>query len=387
MRLASIAALLVLASCAPRSVTTGSSRSETQTMPAPPPPTLTRSVRAASAEALPPSTPFAVVADQPQTGEALDEFRLLIDGALVETKPASALVAGAIRFDHAGILPGSHEFVVIAVKFAPPGHGCLTSGGTPEYCAGKGASAPLLVEVSAAPKFTVGDRVEAWKCGTPVECQQYGDGVAVRSEPSMASPITEVYVPGTQGTITQASILADGFRWWYVDYAPAGADGWSTETNLVKSAEAPPVDCAGEWSAWSAWSSWQPDPPPPGTTEQTRTRSRTFTAEPGTPANGGKPCPPSPEVETETRPVSSQGPTAPRDIACRWTLRAEPPDSSPGWRAQWRQGGISVGKPDPTAPYERMVTVSAPATLKMDVEWSKSGSPPLLSAPRDLSCH
>ena len=341
------------------------------------------------AATVPPSTPFKIAGDHDGAG-GVTEYRLIINNQVAQVKPRSALVANLITFDVSGWPPGSYQVALQSVAVATADTPCVKNGGTVDACSGYGPADPIVVTVNAAPKFQLGDRVEAWKCGTAAECATIGDGALARDAPSMSGAALASYPPGSPGTVTQNAQEADGYRWWFITYDGTGPDGWSTETNLIASTKPPPdaaKDCVGTWSDWTC-GAWQPDPPPPGTTAQTRTCTRAFTAEPGTPAGGGQPCPPSPETKTETRPITPAGQApAPAMTACRWTLRAEPPDTTTGWRAQWRQGGIPVGKPDPTRPVDRVVAVSGPATIRVDVEWTKSGgAPPILSAPRDLVC-
>lgn len=62
------------------------------------------------------NTPFTVRASHTPVGSDTASYRLLIDGAVVATKPVSALVAGSIAFDQpAGLPAGDHAIRVSAV--------------------------------------------------------------------------------------------------------------------------------------------------------------------------------------------------------------------------------------------------------------------------------
>lgn len=274
-----------------------------------------------------------------------------------------------------------------------------TPPNTPPGC-GNAASGSFTTQ---SPKFSVGQRVQVYS-GT-----EFGEGAAVRSSPSMTAPIDQVYPAGTKGTVLQGPTLADNFNWYRIDYEGTGADGWTTETNL----EICPSPCTGD----------TPNVPP--TTSITSPASgATFTAPaaiavtataadsdgtvkfvelfqgsakvgedatapyeftiPNVPAgtfvltvaatdDKGAVTPSDPVSVTVTTPPTPTVPLAPYANACRWTLQAEPPDSSLGWRAQFRQNGVPVGSRDNTAPYDRTFNVGA-GSFKFDIEWTKANS-------------
>jgi hypothetical protein len=345
------------------------------------------------------NTPFRIQGCQP-AGEVVEGVDVSLDNGPVATYTPTDLGTGTSGLRGwqvvipSGLAVGGHTVRLTAwnierdTRGAPTGRKRYASpivlelGKSPAPAAlgDRQYSPALAVSLQvAAPKFTVGQAVQAWQCDSPDTCTNYGNGAASRPSPSMTAPIDGVHDPGAKGIIMAGPTPADGFIWWQVNFS-ADPDGWSTETNLVLATAA--VDCAGTWSEWSAWSAWVAIN---ATTEQ-RSRSRTF-AITQEPSGGGAICPASPEVQTETRPIeSAPAPgSAPSATACRWTLRAEPPDATTGWRAQWRQNGVNVGNRDNSPPYERNVGISG-GTVSVDVEWSKTIGLPLLSAPRVLVC-
>jgi hypothetical protein len=143
-----------------------------------------------------------------------------------------------------------------------------------------------------------------------------------------------------------------------------------------------PVDCQGTWSAETC-AVWSP------CVNETRVRdcTRTFTVT-QQPANGGQACPTSPEVRSESQACQPPPPLnvlAPVPTSCRWTLRATPPDSTAGWRAQFRQNGANVGQRDTTAPFERTFNVLS-GEFVYDVLWTKASGTSQASLPLMLKC-
>ena len=79
-------------------------------------------------------------------------------------------------------------------------------------------------------------------------------------------------------------------------------------------------------------------------------------------------------------PITPPAPTVTMVVAtCQYTLTAQPPDTTTGWRAQFRKDGVNVGNADNQPPYTRNNT-SKPGTYKWDVLWTKTGVPSQTSA-------
>jgi HYR domain len=116
--------------------------------------------------------------------------------------------------------------------------GTTTVTATATDALNRSASCTIPITVTPAPTttFAIGDRVAAGP-----------NGVLVRSTPAIVGDSTvgngntlALDPPGTLGTIIAGPTVADGYRWWQINY-DTGADGWSTEEYLIKSSTPPPA--------------------------------------------------------------------------------------------------------------------------------------------------
>lgn len=168
---------------------------------------------------------FVIVADHPGDDGTI-EYQLYQDKLLVQTKPVSALLNGSVAFDRPGLAPGVYTYVVQAIY--------LLGGKLVTYSSGTLTVTAQVVTPTG--KFKVGDWVQVYDGTTS------GAGIAVRSNPSMASlPFLGVHPAKTKGVVTEGPVSADGHFWVKVNYENTDIDGWGTESNLVISTPPPPT--------------------------------------------------------------------------------------------------------------------------------------------------
>ncbi len=85
----------------------------------------------------------------------------------------------------------------------------------------------------------------------------------------------------------------------------------------------------------------------------------------------GPVTPPDPPVEPPTPPTSPLMVTS-EATQCRFTLKQNPPDTSGGWKVQFKRNGVNFGLSDSTEPYERSSMLNA-GVYQFSAVWTKKG--------------
>lgn len=98
---------------------------------------------------------------------------------------------------------------------------------------------------------------------------------------------------------------------------------------------------------------------------------------------GSSPLPPPPPVDPP--PALSVTLKSLVIVTCRPTVTAVPPDTTGGWKVQFRRGSTNFGTADATAPYERTSTVPTGTHLISGV-WTKSGRPSQAAVAAKVEC-
>lgn len=97
--------------------------------------------------------------------------------------------------------------------------------------------------------------------------------------------------------------------------------------------------------------------------ESVGTEGGTLVSEPGTVIVRSPPVPqPPPGGTTEVRTAK-----------CRIRATATPPDSTGGWRAEFRRGTTRIGSYDSIAPYDQTSGEVSMGSYAVSVRWTKSG--------------
>lgn len=332
--------------------------------------------------------PFVVtttVPTAPAPTFPVTQMKLYRANVVVQTQPATS---STVTFSVTGLPTGAAEFKISAVSTAS----AETTLASPALDATiKVISTTQTVSpwVSASPSSVVPSvpQTVSWSCTT--NCGTIGKdwiGLFPAGQVGVVGadlwwPGTYLVVPGSGSFVRNAPTTAGNYVWAY-----CLNDGYNCTAQFPFTVTATPVEdkpCEGTWSEWvfTPWTSCVNN-----TQERTGTRTFTVTQQP---TGNGQACPGSPESKVETQVCSAPtNPAAPAMNACRWTLRGTPPDSTLGWRAQFRENGANVGSRDNTAPYDRQFNYTAGVSRSVDIVWSKTSTsvPTQTSLPLVLTC-